>query len=556
MLDKIRGTAVALAEAGQITQAIGATHIPIKVIEKICGELLEKFKIELIIPSLLVIDSPGHAAFMTMRKRGGSVADLAILVIDVNEGFQEQTDESLAILKQFNVPFVVAATKIDKIAGWYPKEMATFSDSFGLQREEVKGELEKKLYQIVSQLAERGYDAERFDKVSDFKKQIAIAPTSGITGEGIAELLMILAGMAQQFLKGRLKISKICRGCILEVKETIGFGITIDAILYDGKIKKGDYLVIGGKEPTVTKVKALLKPSPLKELRVEKKFESVDEVFASAGIKIAAPGLEEVIAGSPLVAVEKEEEIEEAKKLVQMEVKEVEFVKEVDGIVLKADTLGGLEAMVKLLKDAEIAIRKAEVGHVTKQDVIEAQQVSDRLRKVILAFNVKILDEAADLAKDLKIRIFSNNIIYRLMEEYKEWCFQEKEKEINEKLEKVSRPVKIKLLKGFTFRASKPCIVGVEVLAGLLKPGVLLRKEDGKIIDRVKEIQSEGRKIPEAKAGDRVAISMEKPMMGRTIHEGDILISVLRDEDLKVLRGFWNRISESERELLKEMESL
>lgn len=552
MLDKIRGTAVALAEVGQITQAIGATHIPVEVIEKICGGLLEKFKIELIIPSLLVIDSPGHAAFMTMRKRGGSVADLAILVIDINEGFQEQTDESLAILKQFNVPFVVAATKIDKIPGWYPKEMTTFFDSFSLQREEVREELEKKLYQIVSQLAERGYDAERFDRVSDFRKQIAIAPTSGITGEGIAELLMILAGMAQQFLKGRLKISKICRGSILEVKETIGFGITIDVILYDGKIRKGDYLVIGGKEPIVTKVKALLKPGPLKELRVEKKFESVDEVCASAGIKIAALGLEGVIAGSPLIAVEKEEEIEEAKKFVQKEVEEVEFVKEVDGVVLKADTLGGLEAMIKLLKDVGIAIRKAEVGYVTKQDVIEVQNVSDRLRRVILAFNVKVLDEATELAKNLKIRIFSNNIIYRLMEEYKEWCFQEKEKEIAEKLERVSRPVKIKLLKGFTFRVSKPCIVGVEVLAGLLKPGVLLRRKDGKIIDRVKEIQSEGRKIAEAKLGDKVAISMEEPVMGRTIHEGDILISVLTDNDIKILREVWDRLSEDERYLLKE----
>lgn len=553
LLDRIRGTSVTALEPGELTQHVGASYIPSSVINKICGELLKKLKVELKVPGLLFIDTPGHAAFMSMRKRGGSIADLAILVIDVNEGFQEQTDESLNVLKQFKVPFVVAATKIDKIQGWYPQKGKCFLDSFEFQRDEVKEELDKKIYLLVSQLAERGFDAERIDRVRDFKKQIAIVPTSGTTGEGIPELLVVLAGLAQQFLKEKLKLSEICRGSVLEVKETIGFGITIDAIIYDGEIGRGYFLIIGGKEPIVTRVKALLKPRPLGELRVEKKFESVEKVQASAGVKIAAPGLEMVIAGSPLIAVKNEEEVEKAKELVKKEVEEIEFTKEVEGVVLKADTLGSLEAMIKLLQDEKIPIRKAEVGHVTKQDIIEVQNVKDDLRRVILAFNVKILDEASELAQNLKIKIFQNNIIYRLMEDYKKWCFEEKERKIKEKLEKVSRPVKIKLLKGFTFRTSKPCIVGVEVLAGILKPGVLLRRKDGKIVGSVKEIQSEGRRIEEAKPGDRVAISMEEPTMGRQINEGDVLISVISEEDIKVLRELWDRISESEREILEEM---
>jgi len=553
LLDKIRGTAVTKLEPGELSQHVGASYIPLNTVKKICGHLLEQMKIELLIPGLLLLDTPGHSAFVTLRKRGGAVSDIAILVIDATEGFQEQTDESLKILKEFKTPFVVAATKIDKIPGWYPYSNTCFLDSFKKQREDVGGELEKKVYRIVSQLAERGFSSERFDRIEDFTKQISIVPCSGLSGEGISELLVVLAGLAQQFLKERLEVSDIARGTVLEVKETKGFGITIDVILYDGSIERGDYLVIGGKEPIVTKIKALLRPRPLQELRVEKQFENIEEASAATGIKVAAPNLENVIAGSPIIGVKTDFGIEEAKKQVQKEVEEVEFKKEIEGIVLKADTLGSLEAMIKLLTEEKIPIRKAEVGHVTKQDVIEAQNVSEDIRKVILAFNVKVLNEAENLAKDLKIEIFRNNIVYRLIEDYKKWCFEATEREIQQKLEKVARPAKIKILPDFVFRVSNPCIFGVEVLGGLLKTGVLMKKKDGKIVDKVKEIQKEGQKIGEAKVGDKVAVSMEEPTMGRQIQEGEILVSVLNENDIKVLRELYDRLSKSEKELLKEL---
>ena len=553
LLDKIRGTTVTKLEPGELSQHVGASYIPLDTVKKICGDLLEKMKIKITIPGLLLLDTPGHAAFITLRKRGGAVSDAAILVVDVTEGFQEQTDESLKILKEYKTPFVIAATKIDKTPGWYPYADACFAESFEKQREVVKDELEKKIYRIVSQLAERGFNSERFDRIEDFTKQIAIVPCSGMSGEGMPELLMVLAGLSQQFLKGRLEVSDVAKGTVLEVKEVRGFGITVDAILYDGIIEKGDYLVIGGKEPIVTRVKALLKPRVLQELRVEKQFESVDKVSAAAGIKIAAPSLENVVAGSPIMTAKKDVDVQIAKGFVQKEVEEVEFKKEIDGVVLKADTLGSLEAMIKLLTEEKVPVRKAEVGHVTKQDVIEVQNVSEDIRKVVLAFNVNVLDDAENLAKDLKIEIFKNNIIYRLIEDYKKWCFEARERDVQEKLEKVGRPAKVKILPGFVFRVSKPCIFGVEVVAGLLRTGALMRKKDGKIIDKVKEIQKEGATIREAKIGDKVALSMEEPTMGRQIQEGEILISVLSKDDLKILSELLDRISESERDLLKEL---
>ena len=551
LLDKIRGSAVTKLEPGMLSQHVGASYIPIKTVKGICGELLKKMKIEITIPGLLMLDTPGHAAFITLRRRGGAVSDLAVLVIDLTEGFQEQTDESLAVLKEFKTPFIVAATKVDRIPGWFPHENSCFLESFKKQSEDVKDDVEKKIYQLVSQLSERGFNSERFDRVEDFTKQIVIVPCSGITGEGVSELLMVLAGLSQQFLKNRLEVSETGRGAVLEIKEVRGFGITIDVILYDGNIRKSDYLVIGGKEPIVTRVKALLRPRPLKELRVEKQFESVEEVDAAAGIKIAAPGLENVIAGSPIIAVKKEKDVERAKKTVQKEIEEVQFTRNIEGVVLKADTLGSLEAMIKLIGEEEIPVRKAEVGQVTKQDITELQDMKDDLRKVVLAFNVKILEEAQTLAKDLKIEIFQSNIIYRIMEEYKKWCFKKKEREVAEKLERVARPCQVKILRGFVFRVSNPAIFGVEVQKGLLKPGVLVKKKDGKIIGKVKEVQKEGQVVKEAKVGDKVAVSMEEPTVGRQIEEGDVLISVISNEDKKILMEIFEKLSESEREMLK-----
>jgi translation initiation factor 5B len=554
LLDAIRGSTVNLMEPGQITQHIGASFIPIDIIKKFCGSLLDRFKIKITIPGLLFIDTPGHAAFTTLRRRGGSVADLAVLVIDINEGFQPQTDESLNFLKQFKTPFLVAATKVDLISGWYPHKNECFMESYKKQSESVQEDAEKKIYNIISQLSMREFEAERFDRVGDFKKQVAIVPTSGKTGEGVPELLMMLAGLSQQFLKERLELSKAARGAVLEVKDVKGLGTTIDAIIYDGSVKCGDYLIIGGKEPLTTKIKALLRPPVLKELRIERKFESVKEVHAAAGIKISAPNLENVIAGSPIICVSDKTKVEVAMKTVQKEVEEVEFSKEGEGVVARADTLGSLEALITILKGNGTPIKKAEVGPITKQDIVELDSVKDELRKVILAFNVETLPDVEVMAKDHKIQVFKNNIIYRIVEDYQKWCHDEKERKESKKLEEIARPCRIRILPGFVFRKRKPAVFGVEILAGFLKPGTPMKNEEGKDIGKIKNIEKEGKVIQDAKTGDKVAVSMNEPTVGRQVNEGDILISVITSTNLKALKEIWDRLQDDERLLLKEWE--
>lgn len=551
MLDSIRGTAVTKLEPGELTQHIGASFIPKKVIEDLSKDLLKKMKISIEIPGLLFIDTPGHAAFISMREKGCNVADLAILVVDINEGFQEQTYESLKILKEYKVPFVVAATKIDKIHGWKLQSTTSFLESIINQNEQTLEELDKKVYMLVSSLAEYDFDSERFDRITDFAKQIAIVPVCSITKEGIAELLAILAGLAQKFLKDKIRCSGKTKGIILEVKEVEGLGLTLDIILYDGKLSREDYLIIGGKEPIVTKIKALLLPRPLQEIRVEKKFINVDEVNAAIGVKVVAKNLEKAIAGMPIRATKDEKEIPKLIEEVKIE-KYVEFEKDPNGVIIKADTVGSLEAMVRLLKEANIPIRKADIGSINREDFIEGELIQEKYRKVILAFNIKVDEETINEAKNFGLKVFSSNVIYRLIDEYKQWVEEEKRKEIEIKLETLPRPVKLRVIPGAIFRNSKPAIFGVDVLEGTLKPGIALKRGD-KVIGTVKEIQSEGRTIPQAIKGERVAISIEDAIIGRNVFENDILVSELSREDIEKLKEVFDYLREDEKKLLIEV---
>src|SRR3989344_9002544 len=176
ILEKIRGISITSNEPGLITQKIKAYSTSLDNIKNFCGSLLEQLKIKLTIPGILFIDTPGHAAFTNLRKRGGSIADIAILVIDVNEGLKPQTMEAIDILKSYKTPFIIALNKIDAISGWHSKKDNGLIKSIEMQNENVRNLLDTKLYEIVGRLYDHGIKTERFDRIDDYTKQIAIIP--------------------------------------------------------------------------------------------------------------------------------------------------------------------------------------------------------------------------------------------------------------------------------------------------------------------------------------------------------------------------------------------
>lgn len=557
LLDRIRRSNVAAKEAGGITQHIGATEVPISAIKEICKDI---WKANVKIPGLLFIDTPGHKVFTNLRKRGGALADLAILVVDINEGFMPQTEEAISILKTFKTPFVVAANKIDKIPGWKSLNGETFMKSFALQDDTVKQKLDSKIYELISDLYKFGFNAERFDRVKDFTRTVAIAPVSALTGEGIPELLMILVGLAQRYLEKnlRVQVEGKGKGTILEVKEEKGLGITCDAILYDGTLKIGDKIAVATKDGAIiTTVKAILKPAPMKEIRVESRFKSVEKISAAAGIKIVAPNLENALAGSEFETVENEKDFEEFKNRIRREYESIAIRTDIDGIVLKTDTLGSLEALINELKSLNIPIRKAEVGDVDKRDVVDASANRDDLNKVVLAFNVKILPEAEVEAEKYGVKIFKDEIIYSLIDNFMKWRENEKVKKEKQKIETLIKPGKVQLLKEFIFRRSKPAIVGVRVLAGELRRGVDLIKSDGTKVGAVRTMQKEGKNVVVAYAGEEVAIAIEEVTIGRQLKGDETLYVDVPEKHSKIIeRELLDSFDEKTKETFKEFLSI
>ncbi|MEM0357683.1 MAG: translation initiation factor IF-2 [Candidatus Bathyarchaeia archaeon] len=563
LLDKIRKTSVQAREAGGMTQHIGASFFPVETLKQMIGPLLSAFKGEIEIPGLLVIDTPGHEAFTNLRRRGGSVADIAILVIDVLRGFEAQTYECIEILKARKTPFLVAANKIDRIPGWKSYPDTPFLKSYQLQDKYVQEDLDNRLYEIIGTFSRLGFRADRFDRIKDFTRTVAIVPTSAKTGEGIVELLAVLVGLTQQYLRKRLQTTEgPAKGTILEVKEEPGLGLTLNTIIYDGTLKKDDLIVVGGKEkPITTRVRAILVPKPLDEIRDPRdKFSSVDFVSAAAGVKIVAPELEGALAGAPLYVVPEGESVEKYVRLVSEEIEKIRIATDVDGVVLKADTLGSLEAIADNLKRQGVPIRLADIGDVSKRDVTEAAIVKEHepLYGAILAFNVRVLPDADEEAKNTGVQIFRENIIYHLIDNYVSWLKAQREAKLTAEFEKLVKPGKIRILEGYVFRRAKPAIVGVEVLAGKIKPKYsLIRAEDGEDVGEIQQIQEKGKALPEAKQGMQVAISLDKPMVGRHIFENDVLYVKVPEAHAKALmKDFMDRLAPDEQEALNEYVNL
>jgi translation initiation factor 5B len=562
LLDKIRGTAVQAREVGGITQHIGASFLPVETIKEITGPLYAKLaKTEAPIPGLLVIDTPGHEVFANLRTRGGSAADIAIIVVDVNKGFEAQTIESMDILKKRRVPFVIALNKVDMVAGWRSFTRLV-SEDVKKQDVGVQTLLDEKIYSVLGTLSRLGYPSEAFWRVKDFTKEVAMVPVSARTGVGIPELLAVLVGLAQQYLGKRLErhIKGAARGIVLESSEETGLGPSANIILLDGMLHQGDSIVIGKRDGAVfTRIKALLLPKPLDEMRDPRdKFKQVKEVIAAAGLKITSPDLEGILAGSPLYVYNNQrkdkEELERLKFLVESEVKNA-IVSNIQttGVILKCDTIGSLEAIVDLLKKANVAIRMADIGNITRRDVMEAGAVkeNDRYLGVILGFNVKVLEDAQKEAQDRGVKIFNEQIIYNLVRSYTDWVAYQREHEELILFNELPPICKFQFLKGFIFRRSDPAVFGAEIQVGRLRQKVHAVNEEGKKVGIVHQIQESGKAIEEATAGMQVAVSLKEPTIGRQINEGDVFYTDLNSRQAKqLLERFNHRLNDQEKEVL------
>ena len=538
ILDSIRGTKIQEGEAGGITQKISFTLMEEKTIKERSGEILKKFKIPLEIPGFLFIDTPGHAAFTNLRKRGGSLADIAVLVVDINEGIKPQTAEVLQILKANKTPFIIALNKIDNISGW---QANTTPDN---QATNVKNDFNEKFYILVGALNSYDFDAELYWKIKDFTKNIAVVPCSAETGEGIDEILAMLVALSQKFLKQRISVGEQGKGVILEIKKEKSINF-LESILYDGKLQTNDQIVIASfDKPIITKIRNIQEALPL-----NKGYKTTKEVEAASGMRLQIISKDEILPGVGFQVFKNQKELEEIQKEFSKKLGE-EIITDKEGIVIKADSLGSLEALLILLKQNKIKVIKAGIGLITKRDIYVAKSLPEQDR-VILGFNTSISDDIKqDETKEVKI--LTSEVVYKIIEDFEKYK-QEKLKEIERaKLEQLPSIAKIEIL-DFVFRNSNPAVFGVAVKGGKLKQNIGLINSDDKKIGKVKTIQHEKSNIPEAEKGKEVAISIPGVNFERQLEVGESLYSNLAESQFRKFKDNKALLSADEKKVLMEI---
>ena len=573
ILDHIRSlgvdsqSSVMAREAGGITQHIGATEIPATLLNDVCGDLLGGKQFNS--PGLLFIDTPGHHSFTALRSRGGALADIAILVIDIMEGCQPQTLESIRILKQQKTPFVLALNKVDRIHGWESVFNRSTAKSLKSQSKESLAIFEKKFWELVGNLSEHGFNVDLYSKITDFTDTIAAVPCSAKEGEGIQDLLAITVGLAERFLVERLKdVHGFGEGTIIELKDEQGLGKTLDLILYKGELSKGDEVLLVSQDgPFWSHIKGMFSPRGMSEMRdAGDRWDSVEMVSAAGGIKINGPDFDKVLVGTTLRVFSKDDssKLQKVQKLTAdiaranadgkmdrvSEIKnqrslalelispeafqrfksaklesKISVKLEEEGVVIKSDTLGGLEALAFELEKIEIPIRSATIGEVKKRDIRAAEISNDPLHCAILSFNTTISREASiALEKNKQIKLISGQVIYHILEQFEEWLEIRKRELAESKRENLVHPGKIKLLQDHVFRRNNPAVVGIRVLGGRIQVGQFLLKLDGKRVGQIRSIRIGEDSMKSAESGQEVAIAIKGVTIGRNVDEEDILL--------------------------------
>ncbi|CAD6594841.1 HN1_G0048830.mRNA.1.CDS.1 [Saccharomyces cerevisiae] len=575
LLDKIRQTNVQGGEAGGITQQIGATYFPIDAIKAKTKVMAEYEKQTFDVPGLLVIDTPGHESFSNLRSRGSSLCNIAILVIDIMHGLEQQTIESIKLLRDRKAPFVVALNKIDRLYDWKVIPNNSFRDSFAKQSRAVQEEFQSRYSKIQLELAEQGLNSELYFQNKNMSKYVSIVPTSAVTGEGVPDLLWLLLELTQKRMSKQLMYLSHVEATILEVKVVEGFGTTIDVILSNGYLREGDRIVLCGMNgPIVTNIRALLTPQPLRELRLKSEYVHHKEVKAALGVKIAANDLEKAVSGSRLLVVGPEDDEDELMDDVMDDL--TGLLDSVDttgkGVVVQASTLGSLEALLDFLKDMKIPVMSIGLGPVYKRDVMKASTMLEKAPEyaVMLCFDVKVDKEAEQYAEQEGIKIFNADVIYHLFDSftaYQEKLLEERRKDF---LDYAIFPCVLQTLQIINKRG--PMIIGVDVLEGTLRVGTPIcavktdpttKERQTLILGKVISLEINHQPVQEVKKGQTaagVAVRLEdpsgqQPIWGRHVDENDTLYSLVSRRSIDTLKdkAFRDQVARSDWLLLKKL---
>ncbi|MBI2096715.1 MAG: GTP-binding protein, partial [Candidatus Sungbacteria bacterium] len=431
------------------------------------------------------IDTPGHEAFKEMRSRGAVVADIGVLVVAADEGVKPQTKEAIQILKTAEIPFVVAINKIDRL---------------GKDVELVKKELSENEVQVES-----------------WGGKVPSIELSAKTGENVEELIETLLLVADvEHFTGNPHVP--AEAVVVESHRDPKRGATATLLIRDGKIERGNFIVIDGAA------------SPVKILE-DFLGKSVEAAGPSQPVRIAGlvevPGVGSAVK-TFLSKAEAETYAAREKKTERAALQEIKAGKTYINVILKTDVSGSKEAIEGTLQnmqleDIGIRLIRSEVGDINDSDV---QLALSSTNVVVIGFRVKFPSHLAEVAKNNGIQVISAEIIYDLFDQLKAAVQHLIPAEIREVLSG-----KLKVLKFFKQEKSKQ-IVGGRVTEGVVHNGEffrIVRKGVGQGKGKIANLQIRRQAAAETAEGNECGLLVEADLL---IAEGDVL-EVYKEERIE-----------------------
>jgi len=462
--------------------------------------------------------------------------------------------------------------KTDCLYGWQSEKYCAVKPSLSRQVESCKAEFEDRKNKILLQLSEQGLNCALYWENENQTSCFNIVPTSALTGEGVPDLLYVLLNFSQNYLSKKLLHDPDELQCtVIEVKSIEGLGTTIDVVLVNGTLRQGDEIVLAGINGAIrTTIRALKTPQPMKEMRVKNVYVDHPEIRTSMGVKICAPHLEEAVAGSELRVLRPDDDIEE----IMEEVGDFQGIlndvgKMPEGVLVKASTLGSLEALLTFVKDEmKIPVSEYGIGEVTKNDVKKTFIQRDRRRSeyaLILAFDIPVNKEAQAQADKDGVKIFTADIIYHLQDRFRAHMIAFAGSKKAAAKHDVVFPVILEIDKQCIIRKKDPMILGCDIIGGQLRVGTpLCVPEKGNIeIGRVVSIEMNRKPVEIARHPQQVCVKIEQTTMqshitlGRHFEVNDKLYSKISRQSVDVLKdNFRDEVSKDDWALIKGMKEV
>jgi len=579
LIDAIKNTNKASSESGGITQSIGSYFINIDDIEQVTKSIKNEFAIKHEIPGFIIIDTPGHSAFSSMRTMGSSLCNIAILVIDFLDGLQPQTRECISLLKNKNIPFIIAVSKIDKIYGWTNNDETNFKKSYKLQSDSVKLDFQTKLEDLKYELSTEDVIAELYLNNKNQKKVFNIVPYSSHTKVGLPDLLNLIVYISQNFMANKITYRDNFKATIID-SGLDNSGHYIDIILTNGTINTSNNIIVTNEDSvelcsirSIHKNEAIMVGDKFKN-----QFIKVNNVEASCGLRIYGTNLSNPISGTKIYKSDKDSldfcDIINQSKQDMIEFKN-KFTWSTNGIYLITPTIGEFDAAMTILNEAKINVVNGSIGSLKKVSItkynnylVNSNEVYEENR-IILYFNTKNQKIDSTIIDDLKensIELIQYDVIYKLIEMYK----KRKEDIINTRKEYnyshglVVFPCYLQILEDKIFKKGstgcEPFIFGVKVINGTLHKGTPIITDTQVYLGTVKSIKNDKKDIDKIEKGKSACIQLsndEGKLYPRHFNYNNKLYSKLSRSNIDILKkDYRTELCNKEWSLVKEIVTL